>query len=263
MAHEKKHPFAAGVFQHPRTGKWQVSPNAAGVFEHPRTGKWQVWSSTAGTDVSWLAAYHDEERAEQAVQAYREFRMTPAVYDPDACAAFFQQLIDSADAEPENASAADVANIIRQIHENKSGFYIFFVASLVLLLCSIVALISQDSDCRAPDCYQVASLLDILLTFATAAIADIYLNRFVSWRKCYEMSRLLFSASPPDWRAMPARVRADLEAVETDEQALAFIARYFVKGLQPRYRQIYRSDRHEMRRTPRQALDNLLCLPPK
>ena len=211
--------------------------------------------------MSWLAAYHDEERAEQAVQAYREFRMTPAVYDPDASAAFFQQLIDSADAEPENASAADVANIIRQIHENESGFYIFCVASLVLLLCTIVAMLSQDSGCRVPDCYQGASLLFLLLTFATAAIADFYLNRLVSSRKCYQMSRLLFSASPPDWRAIPARVRADLEAVETDEQALAFLARYFVKDSQPRYRQIYRSDRHEMRRTPRQALDTLLRLP--
>lgn len=100
--------------KHAILGEFQL---AAGVFQHPHTGLWQVWSSTAGRDVSWLAAYRDQGRAEQAVEAYKQFCMTEACYNPEACAAFFQTLIDSSDAEPENASAADIANITRRIGE--------------------------------------------------------------------------------------------------------------------------------------------------
>jgi len=53
-----------------------------------------------------------------------------------------------------------------------------------------------------------------------------------------------------------------LEAVQTDQQAYAFIEKYLSKDLRGRYMTIYRSDRHEMNRSPRQALDNLLSLPP-
>lgn len=69
---------------------------------------------------------------------------------------------------------------------------------------------------------------------------------------------------PPaaDWKAIEAQAQADLEKIETDQDAIAFIQKYFSKDLQPRYMQIYRSDRHEMNRTPRQAIDNILSLPP-
>ncbi len=59
-----------------------------------------------------------------------------------------------------------------------------------------------------------------------------------------------------------AQAAADLEAVQTDQQAYAFIEKYLSKDLRGRYLAIYRSDRHEMNRSPRQALDNLLALPP-
>ncbi len=65
-----------------------------------------------------------------------------------------------------------------------------------------------------------------------------------------------------DWKAIEAEAQKDLEAIQTDQDAIAFIQKYFVKDLQPNYLKIYRSDRYEMNRTPRAAIDNLLSLPP-
>ncbi len=53
-----------------------------------------------------------------------------------------------------------------------------------------------------------------------------------------------------------------LEAIQTDQDAYAFIDIYLSKELRPQLVKIYSSDRHEMNRTPRQAIDNLLSLPP-
>ncbi len=65
-----------------------------------------------------------------------------------------------------------------------------------------------------------------------------------------------------DWKAIEAQSKADLDRIQTDQDAYAFIKKYLAHDLQGRYVQIYRSDRHEMNRTPRQAIDNLLSLPP-
>ncbi len=100
--------------KHAVLGKYQL---AAGVWQHPKTKLWQVWMSTAGSDISWLCAYRDQARANQAVEAYKQFCSTEAVYDPDKCAAFFQSLKESEDAEPENASGAEIANITKHIRE--------------------------------------------------------------------------------------------------------------------------------------------------
>lgn len=67
---------------------------------------------------------------------------------------------------------------------------------------------------------------------------------------------------PLDWKAIEAQAQQDLEAIQTDKDAYTFIDKYMLKELRPQLRQIYRSDRHEMNRTPRQAIDNLLSLPP-
>ena len=65
-----------------------------------------------------------------------------------------------------------------------------------------------------------------------------------------------------EWKAIEAQASADLEAIQTDQDAYAFIEKYLSKEMRPDYLKIYRSDRHEMNRTPREALDNLLSLPP-
>ena len=65
-----------------------------------------------------------------------------------------------------------------------------------------------------------------------------------------------------DWKAIEAQAKIDLEAIQTDQDAYAFINKYLSKELRPDYLRVYRSDRHEMNRTPREALDNLLSLPP-
>ncbi len=68
--------------------------------------------------------------------------------------------------------------------------------------------------------------------------------------------------SPPDWRDIEAQTKNDLEAIQTDQDAIAFIEKYLSHELRHQYLTIYRSDRHEMNRTPRQAIDNILALPP-
>jgi|SRR5215467_14560912 len=65
-----------------------------------------------------------------------------------------------------------------------------------------------------------------------------------------------------EWRAIVEQSQQDLAAIQTDKDAYAFIDKYFSKDLRHRYYQLYRSNRHEMLRTPRQAIDNLLSLPP-
>ena len=65
-----------------------------------------------------------------------------------------------------------------------------------------------------------------------------------------------------DWKAIEAQAAADLEVVQPDQQAYAFIEKYLSRDLRGRYMAIYRSDRHEMNRSPKQALENLLSLPP-
>lgn len=65
-----------------------------------------------------------------------------------------------------------------------------------------------------------------------------------------------------EWQDIEAEVKQDLARIETDQDAYDFMDKYFSKDLQADYIKIYRSDRHEMNRSPRQAIDNLLSLPP-
>ncbi len=65
-----------------------------------------------------------------------------------------------------------------------------------------------------------------------------------------------------DWKAIEAQSQKDLDAIQTDQDAVRFIETYLSKELRHNYLELYRSDRHEMNRTPRQAIDNLLSLPP-
>lgn len=111
---EKQMQLFAEADEHAILGKYQL---AAGTWQHPRTKLWQVWMSTAGNDINWLSAYHDKVQAEQAVEAYKQFCATEAIYNPEQCTAFFQQLAESGDAEPENASVSDIANITKRIRE--------------------------------------------------------------------------------------------------------------------------------------------------
>lgn len=67
---------------------------------------------------------------------------------------------------------------------------------------------------------------------------------------------------PFDWQAIEAQAKIDLEAIQTDQDAYAFIEKYLSKELRHQYIKIYRSDRHEMLRTPKKAIENLLSLPP-
>jgi len=65
-----------------------------------------------------------------------------------------------------------------------------------------------------------------------------------------------------DWKAIEAQAKTDLENIQTDQDAYTFIDKYLLKELRHNYREIYRSDRNEMGRTPRQAIGSLLSLPP-
>lgn len=117
---QKQMQLFAEADKHAVLGKYQL---AAGTWQHPQTGLWQVWMSTAGSDITWLSAYHDRARAEQDVEAYKQFCATEAVYDPEKCATFFQQLIANGDAEPEQMNAVEVANITKRIHETVFDIY--------------------------------------------------------------------------------------------------------------------------------------------
>jgi hypothetical protein len=64
-----------------------------------------------------------------------------------------------------------------------------------------------------------------------------------------------------DWKDIVAEAERDLDGITTDQQAYDFMRTYLSEELMHQYMLIYRSDRHEMGRTPRQALENLLSLP--
>ena len=65
-----------------------------------------------------------------------------------------------------------------------------------------------------------------------------------------------------EWKDIEAEVTRDLTTIETDQEAYDFMHKYLSKELMHQYMQIYRSDRHEMNRSPRQALESILSLPP-
>jgi hypothetical protein len=65
-----------------------------------------------------------------------------------------------------------------------------------------------------------------------------------------------------DWKAIESQAKRDLENIQTDQDAVAFLEKYFSRELRLDYLKLYRSDRREMGRSPRQAIDNLLSLPP-
>ncbi len=64
------------------------------------------------------------------------------------------------------------------------------------------------------------------------------------------------------WRDIEAQAKVDLEAIATDQDAYAFIGKYLSRDLRGRYLAIYRSDRQEMNRSPKEAIESLLSLPP-
>jgi hypothetical protein len=66
----------------------------------------------------------------------------------------------------------------------------------------------------------------------------------------------------PDWRDIEKQAEIDLAAIQTDQDAHRFIEKYLAHDLRGRYMAIYRSQRHEMLKTPRQAIDTILSLPP-
>jgi peptidoglycan/xylan/chitin deacetylase (PgdA/CDA1 family) len=94
----------------------------------------------------------------------------------------------------------------------------------------------------------------------------------VTWRyPLNQLARLLrehyielhtWTYEPTSWKAIEAQSKIDLETIQTDKDAYAFIEKYLSKELRHQYITIYQSDRHEMNRTPREAIDNLLSLPP-
>src|SRR6266567_9314032 len=65
-----------------------------------------------------------------------------------------------------------------------------------------------------------------------------------------------------DWHAIEQQAQADYQQIADDSDAVRYICTYFAKDLQADYLKIYRSDRHEMNRSPKQAIMNLLRLPP-
>lgn len=65
-----------------------------------------------------------------------------------------------------------------------------------------------------------------------------------------------------DWKEIEKEAERDFEQITDDQDAVAFIVKYFARDLQSDYLKIYRSDRYEMNRSPKQAIANLLRLPP-
>src|SRR6266487_6938340 len=65
-----------------------------------------------------------------------------------------------------------------------------------------------------------------------------------------------------DWRAIEQQAQTDYQQIADDQDAVRYIVKYFAKDQQADYLKIYHSDRHEMNRSPKQAIANLLRLPP-
>jgi hypothetical protein len=85
-----------------------------------------------------------------------------------------------------------------------------------------------------------------------------------AYRREYEAQQADELADGPliDWRAIEKQAEQDLAAIQTDQDAYRFIEKYLSKELRGQLVKIYQSDRHEMNRSPRAAIKNLLSLPP-
>ena len=88
---------------------------AAGHIQHPDTGCYQIWVSTNGLDVTCLAAYREQARADAALEELKAFLGTPDVYDTEKCAALFGKLQQAGDGEPLALPDDLVRQVTRQI----------------------------------------------------------------------------------------------------------------------------------------------------
>ncbi len=109
---EKRNQLYDEAEQRATLGKYQL---AAGIWQHPRTGLWQVWMSNYGADVNWISAHRDPDRAKQDVEAIKAAGQRGDLYDEDKVVALFERLASAGDAEPENMSAAEIAQITASI----------------------------------------------------------------------------------------------------------------------------------------------------
>ncbi len=109
---EKRNQLYDEAEQRTTLGKYQL---AAGTWQHPRTGLWQVWMSSYGSDVNWISAHRDEARAKQDVEAIQAAGRRGDLYDEDKVVALFERLAAAGDAEPENMSATEIAQITASI----------------------------------------------------------------------------------------------------------------------------------------------------
>lgn len=73
---------------------------AAGIILHPKNRLWQLWLSTNGLDVTCLAAYRDQVRAEKAHGQLKAFLGSQAAYESEKCADLFGRLRAEGDGEP-------------------------------------------------------------------------------------------------------------------------------------------------------------------
>ena len=93
-------------------GKYQL---AAGTWQHPRTGLWQVWMSSYGSDINWISAHRAPDRAELDVDAIKAAGQRGDFSDEEKVVALFDRLIAGGDGEPEDVDAAAIATITASI----------------------------------------------------------------------------------------------------------------------------------------------------
>jgi hypothetical protein len=93
-------------------GKYQL---AAGTWQHPRTGLWQVWMSSYGSDINWISTHHDPDRAQQDVEEIKATGQRGDLSDEEKVVALFDRLIAGGDGEPEDVDAAAIATITASI----------------------------------------------------------------------------------------------------------------------------------------------------
>ena len=88
-----------------------------GTWQHPRSGLWQVWVSTTGSEVTWIGAYRDPERAKSAAVTLEAAYRRGDFASLDQALSVLEQIAKEGDALPEDMSVREIAAITGHIRQ--------------------------------------------------------------------------------------------------------------------------------------------------
>ncbi|MBA3534332.1 MAG: hypothetical protein H0T73_20620 [Ardenticatenales bacterium] len=98
---------------------------AVGVECHPKENLYQVWCSSDGSDVNWVAAYNQADKAWLTAHAIERAAFNGKLPNRERAGQFFQELHQAGDANPAPVPDDIIDCIAEKIRSRASGVIFF------------------------------------------------------------------------------------------------------------------------------------------